>query len=245
MDVPPDAPWKAWSSERAQARAGDAEAIHRLRVAVKRLRAARDLAGEPPSTRLAELARALGRVRTWDLHARLLFDLAPHPDTPAEAAWEALRALLARKRSRRLKALRHALDGSPLAPCGPPPWPDRLALQDLLRRWRRMEDAEALHAARLALQAHRYSLEWHDSAAPLLDPLRALAGALGLHRDWGRFEGLLEAKEGQWRQRGRKRLAAGLADLRLEAAARRKAAHRALPPLKRALLSALIPEAAP
>ncbi|HJU83525.1 MAG TPA: CHAD domain-containing protein [Holophagaceae bacterium] len=240
MAVPHHAPWKAWPAEWAGVRDGEVEAIHRLRVATRRMRAAHQLRGADPPRRLARLGKALGRVRSWDLHRELLLELPTLPDSWAEAARAELLDWIGRHRERDLEALRGLLDDPPLRPCEPPPRPDPEDLEGLLETLdREGEDPEALHALRLALKGHRYALEWLDPDSPLVDPLQDLSGALGLHRDWVELENLLEERRRRWRKRGRLELAGGLEELRREAARRRGAAFAALAPLADALRAGL------
>jgi CHAD domain-containing protein len=242
MAVSPATPWKAWSAERVEARAGEVEAIHRLRVATGRLGAAHELAGAPPSHRLAELRKALGQVRTWDVHRALLLELAVPPGDKAEAGWFELLAWIGRRRRQELKSLRRRLNGPALPRCIPPPLPEARELRRSLARVAAGEETpEILHALRIALKRHRYALEWRDPGSPLLAPLRTMGEALGLHRDWLQLERLLSDRERRWFKRGRKGLAAGLRQLGLAASLRRKAAFATLAPLTEALRAAVGP----
>lgn len=235
------APWKAWSAERAGVQAGEVEAIHRLRVATDRLGAARELAGASAPRRLAELRKALGRVRAWDVHRALLLKLAV-PGDRTEAGWFELLAWIDRCRRHEMKTLRRRLNGPALRRCVAPPVPEARELEPALARVAAGEEnPEILHALRIALKRHRYALEWRDPDSPLLAPLRNLGDALGLHRDWLQLERLLTDREHQWLKRGRKGLAAGLRELGFAASLRRKAAFATLAAFAETLRAAVGP----
>ena len=238
MPAPPDAPWEAWSLERAGALKGDPEAIHRLRVAANRLRAACLLSGAPAP--LLKLTRMLGRVRAWDRHRALLMTLPCEPDSwPGRAQEEALMRVT-RKRRIALKALRRRLRRSPFHRCGPPPAPSPSERLQGLQALARGEPGgiEALHDLRRALRALRYALEWRAPGDPSLEPLKRLAWALGQHRDWRLCEALLAKQAKRWAHQGRMRLAVGAQALREDAALQWRRIEASLPPLAEAFLEA-------
>lgn len=168
------------------AQAGDAEAVHRARVASRRLREALPVAGDGLSWRRARrlarrVTRALGPVREMDVALETLEVLARRgAATPAatavlRAALEARRAARRREmlealKPRRLEKLRRALttarDGGVVR--------DRSAARTALahrvaRRAERLRRAiteagavyvpERLHAVRVAAKKLRYALE--------------------------------------------------------------------------------------
>jgi CHAD domain-containing protein len=236
----PDAPWEAWALEREGALKGDPEAIHRLRVAANRLRAACGLSGSIPPARLLKFARALGRVRTLDRHRALLTALPCDPDSWPDRAREAVLARIIERRRPALKALRRRLRTSPFVICDAPPVPFLSGSIEGLQALARGADGgtEALHDLRRALRTLRYALEWRDSSDPALQPLKRLAWTLGLHRDWLLFEALLAKRARRWTRQGRRRLAAGAEALRGAAALQRKEVQAALTPLAEAFLEA-------
>ncbi|HJW08418.1 MAG TPA: CHAD domain-containing protein [Holophagaceae bacterium] len=209
MTVPHSAPWQAWPLLRSDARRGEVEAIHQLRVATRRLRSAREAGGIAAPRSLRRLGRRLGEVRIWDIRRQLLVDLASGPEPVDADLLARLLERIDRKRARRLAALRPRLRGRGLAPCSPPPEPGaEAAIEALDAQAGGWEDPALLHALRLALKELRYALEWLEPESPILDPLRAALTALGDHRDWLQLQAFVEAQGSRWAHRGR----AGLAD---------------------------------
>lgn len=237
MHAGPDAPWLAWPAERDGSRKGDPEAIHRLRVAVRRLKTARRLAGLGVPAPLRRLGRALGKVRIWDLHRALLESLEAPAGTAAARAREALLSRIGARRRRALAALRGRLHGKPMRPCRPPPRPGDRGLAARLSLPPEEPSGETLHALRLDLKALRDAAEWTAPAWPALPALRALVSALGAHRDWMLLDALLAKAARRWRLRHPVR-AAGAEALSAQAAVRRRDAYQSLPPLARAALRA-------
>lgn len=240
MPASPDAPWEAWPLERKGVLKGDPEAIHRLRVAANRLRAACLLSGSPASSSLLKLTRALGRVRAWDRHRALLMTLPCVPDAWPGRAREVALTRIAQKRRLAMKALRRRLRSSPLHRCDPPPMPPPSGYREGLDALAQGEQVgiDALHDLRRALRALRYALEWRSPGDPSIEPLKRLAWTLGLHRDWLLCEAFLARRAERWARRGRIRLAAGAQTLREDAALRRHALEASLPPLAEAFLEA-------
>jgi len=170
----------------------DPEAVHRMRVATRRLRAARRFvpalaeASEP----LRELADALGRVRDIDVFvAGLRQDAAASEDE--RAAIEPIVEAHARERDVHHAELVRALDGPALAELralrrrladaeeahGSASGPVRRSLRRLRRRGRGLRAATGaqLHAVRIAAKRFRYTCEL---LAPSLRDEIALATAI-------------------------------------------------------------------
>ena len=109
---------RAMTAEHANASAGDVEAIHRLRVATRRLRAGlrmlREVApgGEAQSTadELAWLCGAIGAVRDLDVLAQLLEDRATRLEPDFIRALEPLSDTIRRQRTVEQERLVAALD---------------------------------------------------------------------------------------------------------------------------------------
>lgn len=227
MPIDPKRPWKAWRAHAKGARAGEPESIHQLRLAARRLRAARESRGAAVPKSLRRLLKELGEARDWDLHEALLLQL---PGGPAEdAARERLLGWIRRRREKSRRGLKVRLRGAGLRRCRRPAAPEPGLLARLLAELEGLgEDAPRLHELRRALKRIRFALEWREPETPFLEPLRALLWALGLHRDWGLLEALLESRAARWRGRGLEELAAGLDALRRGAAARRAEAYGTL-----------------
>jgi CHAD domain-containing protein len=172
----------------------DPEAVHRMRVATRRLRAARRFvpalaaAGEP----LRELADALGRVRDLDVFiAGLRQDAAAAGSEEERAAIERIVDARTRERCARHAELVRALDGPAMGevralcerlaaaegPNGRAPKLIRKSLRRLRRRGRGLRAAtgEQLHAVRIAAKRFRYTCEF---LAPALRDEIALATAI-------------------------------------------------------------------
>lgn len=202
--------------------AGDpsVEAVHGLRVALRRLRSLLSVfrrrwgPGDPSALRtgLRDLSRACGETRELDV-------LLARAD-PSGALVPALLAARRRAGARLVETLSGAqarttlLEGLIFAEAGDwtgAPGADAGAASglsgDLRRRWRRVRrlaDAfpdlgpEGRHDLRLRIKALRYALEsldlpeWRPLARTLSPPLRAAQDALGALNDADATEGLLE-----------------------------------------------------
>ena len=168
---------------------GEADAVHDVRVAARRLRVAIVLLAAKPGGRRArradrtvrDLARAAGRSRDLDVGAELLIAVAPPVDAGEAALRRSLRG--ARSRSRALARdalldldlarLRRDLRGL-VAAAGPGPNDvlGRIAsyrrdeeddLERALQRARTARDPSALHRARRAARRLRYASEIADA----------------------------------------------------------------------------------
>ena len=168
-------------------RARDAEAVHRMRVAVRRLRAILRAAGsvfaepgvEDLRRELKWLGIALGRVRDLDvLRAHLRARLGSQP-AGGRAARHRLLRQIAGDRARAVAALRAALDGRRYARllarldaalAAPPGRTDDVSLPDIaaaefetlrraVKKLSRHPSAEELHAIRIKVKHARYAAE--------------------------------------------------------------------------------------
>ena len=187
---------RAMTAEHANASAGDVEAIHRLRVATRRLRAGlrmlREVApgGEAQSTadELAWLCGAIGAVRDLDVLAQLLEDRATRLEPDFIRALEPLSDTIRRQRTVEQERLVAALDSERyrglaqrLGAVAPQPTADgvtlgavaarlvRPQLRAMLRAGAGLDEAsppETLHRLRVRVKKLRYALE----------PLRAVGG---------------------------------------------------------------------
>ena len=221
------------------ASAPSVEAVHQLRVALRRMRSVtsvfRRRLDEAPTAAvragLRDLSRACGEVRELDV----LIAMGP--------AGPALDAVLSEARRRTAASLCASLAAAParltlleglcLAEMGDWPGLARNAEgaveglgSDLERRWRRIRrdgqqaDAlapEDLHALRLRIKAFRYALaafeapDWRRDAPGFEGGLRKAQDALGLLNDAGMAEGVLSRLnlDGEGRREAR-RLVSGL-----------------------------------
>lgn len=187
---------RAMTAEHANAIAGDVEAIHRLRVATRRLRAALRMlrevapAGEAESTadELAWLCGAIGAVRDLDMLAQLLEDRATRLEPDFIRALEPLSDTIRRQRTVEKERLVAALDSERyrglvqrLGAVAPQATADgvtlgavaarlvRPQLRAMLRAGAGLDEAsppETLHRLRVRVKKLRYALE----------PLRAVGG---------------------------------------------------------------------
>ena len=187
---------RAMSAEHGKALAGDAEAIHRLRVATRRLRAAlrmlREVApsneAESAADELGWLCGAIGAVRDLDVLAQLLEQRATHLETDFIRALEPLSATIRRQRATEQARLVAALDSERyrglvqrLGAIAPARAADDVALGSVAARLVRSHlramlragagldeasPAETLHRLRIRVKKLRYALE----------PLRAVGG---------------------------------------------------------------------
>jgi inorganic triphosphatase YgiF len=196
------------------------EAVHQLRVALRRMRSLVSVFGrrldrsgaEPVRAGLRDLSRACGEVRELDVLAGM------GPSGPAlDAALPAARRKAAARLCARLAAAPARLtllEGLFLAETGD--WRGAPANAgaaaeglgaDLGRRWRRIGregqeaeglEPEALHALRLRIKAFRYAFAafeapgWRGSATAFRDGLRKAQDALGLLNDARGAEGVLD-----------------------------------------------------
>jgi CHAD domain-containing protein len=149
--------------------AGDASAVHRARVATRRLREALAvLAIERRSVRrlrrdLRNVTRALGPVRELDVTLGLIVRLL-HDEPDLEGALETTRVqLMARRARRRLRLMRVT---------------DEVDVAGLLARVRALDvPADAVHRSRLPVDRDGVRRRIGDRAAHLLEAIAA-AGAL-------------------------------------------------------------------
>ena len=179
--------------EPAVRESADMEAVHRMRVTTRRLRAAARFVPalaevEPP---LRELADALGRVRDLDVFlASLRHDGAAATDQE-RAAIDEIVAAHGRERCASRAALVGTLEGTAIdelralrerlaaaeGPDRPAAWLVRRSLRRLRRRGRGLRAATAaqLHAVRIAAKRFRYTCEF---LAPFLREEIELATAI-------------------------------------------------------------------
>ncbi|MGH7913287.1 MAG: CHAD domain-containing protein [Candidatus Binataceae bacterium] len=187
---------RAVTAQRDKAVTGDVEAVHRLRVATRRLRAAlrmlREVApgGEAESTadELGWLCGAIGAVRDLDVLAQVLEDRATHLEADFIRALAPLSDTIRRRRAIEQDRLAAALDSERyrgliqrLAVIAPEPTADsatldavaarmvRPQLRAMLRGGAGLDEAsppETLHRLRVRVKKLRYALE----------PMRAVGG---------------------------------------------------------------------
>lgn len=248
----------------------DPKGLHDARVAVRRLRAVLELLDPAVYPRLKAAGRALrafttalGPRRELDVHRELLLQLH------AQAAFDLQRAsvehLMQGLDRRRAKAARE-LAGK-LRTVDPATWKRLLGVESLPRpfhgeppldtAWRRIqerlepaletlpgldrvEDAVALHDARVALKRARYRVEilgelFPAPPAAILARLRTLQDALGRHHDMTLLEGLLWDRQAELAAGGHRILATSLLELVGMAAEARLEAFHALGALLREL----------
>jgi CHAD domain-containing protein len=184
------------TAEHDKAVTGDVEAIHRLRVATRRLRASlrmlREVAPsdqvESVADELGWLCGAIGAVRDLDVLAQLLEERATRLEADFIRALEPLSATIRRQRATEQERLVAALDSERyrglvlhLAAIAPEPAADSVALGAVAARLVRAQlratlragagldeasPAETLHRLRIRVKKLRYALE----------PLRAVGG---------------------------------------------------------------------
>jgi CHAD domain-containing protein len=187
---------RAMTAERAAATSGDVEAIHRLRVATRRLRAAlrmlREVApgdeAESAADELAWLCGAIGAVRDLDVLARMLEDRATRLETDFIRALAPLSDTIRRQRAVEQERLVAALESERYcglvqrlgAVASAPPTDSvtlgavaarlvRPQLRAMLRAGAGLDEAsppDTLHRLRVRVKKLRYALE----------PLRAVGG---------------------------------------------------------------------
>lgn len=199
---------------RAARASTSAEAVHDVRVAVRRMlvalgvEVADDASPPAPGERaLRRLMRACGGVRDRDVATELLRALAPHAPTlerlgrQRRKAERRLRTRLDRwVKRRRWKSLGRGADGG--EPPRPVHAPGRASLAALVARgdavFAAPLDEEALHALRLELKHTRYAFERAPGEGPAakarLEALRDLQDALGQVTDVARTLELLRRK---------------------------------------------------
>ena len=194
---------------RQAARTADARAIHRLRVATRRLQEALDFArpvlADRPRRRLErrtrELRRGLGRRRNLDVMRDLLRSLEPRlRGDERPAARRLARVLEERARGTPIdlpgigKRIRTLLDGTAAGPILPLAARGR---QVIAARAREVDarlvagrggDAERLHRLRIAIKRFRYALEILDEAGvpglgPSIRSTRGMQRTLGMLHD--------------------------------------------------------------
>lgn len=187
---------RAMTAEHGKAMAGDVEAIHRLRVATRRLRAAlrmlREVApgdeAQSAADELGWLCGAIGAVRDLDVLAQLLEERATRLEADFIRALEPLSITIRRQRATEQERLVAALDSERyrglvqrLGAIAPEPAADTSALaavaarlvrpqlRAMLRAGAGLDEAsppETLHRLRMRVKKLRYALE----------PLRAVGG---------------------------------------------------------------------
>jgi CHAD domain-containing protein len=187
---------RAMTAEHDKAMTGDVEAIHRLRVATRRLRAAlrmlREVAPSADADSAAEelgwLCGAIGAVRDFDVLAELLQERATRLEADFIRALEPLSAAVRHQRATEQERLAAALDSERyrglvqrLGGVAPEPASDSVALgavaarlvrpqlRAMLRAGAGLDEAspqETLHRLRVRVKKLRYALE----------PLRAIGG---------------------------------------------------------------------
>jgi CHAD domain-containing protein len=187
---------RAMTAEHDKAVTGDVEAIHRLRVATRRLRAAlrmlREVApsdqAESAADELGWLCGAIGAVRDLDVLAQLLEERATRLEAAFIRALEPLSVTIRRQRATEQERLIAALDSERyrglvqhLGGLAPEPAADNAALgavaarlvrsqlRAMLRAGAALDEAspaETLHRLRVRVKKLRYALE----------PLRAVGG---------------------------------------------------------------------
>jgi CHAD domain-containing protein len=177
-----------WLEELAAAsntarRKQDPQAVHRVRVAIERLRVWLILGKRrAPSDDLRWIRRRMAEVR--DIDARLALDppdaLAMKLRAARAPAWRRARQALRSKRfASAIAALRSA---PPLSRAAAVRGAARLARRaiergDDVRRHRR--DWSSLHAWRRAVRRTRYALDWLDEPSSTLGALQRSLGAVG------------------------------------------------------------------
>ncbi len=222
---------------------GDHEAVHRIRVACRRLRTVLGLLDEKAYPRLKtrtkdlrDFTQGLGRLRNLDVHITALEKLRGEAPRPVlQAALEHVLEALARRRQKRLEALGTKVPSFakllnvPSLPNpfeGPPvalgAWSHlqpclHEALSDISAR-RGQEDIKALHESRIQVKRLRDTLEALTPAFPteptgFLMELRAMQMALGEHHDQAVLEALLRKHQGRLAEAGRLVLSASLAEI--------------------------------
>jgi len=180
---------EALASDMSPARRGDVAAVHHVRVATRRLRAALSFAekmgrfGERDLARdLKRVTRAFGHVREADVVRELILDMAERHDWPPLVVARIERATMVRRSDRR-DAMRKALSGvraraikkrieaiaSRLETTNPEARALAVILAEVRRRTRKLSEAveiagtvygvEPLHRARIATKKLRYALE--------------------------------------------------------------------------------------
>lgn len=238
--------------------AEDADAVHDVRVASRRLRTALELSDPAwvpgwarQRRRARALTRALGATRELDVHGQRLASLAAElPDSACHAVLEHLLEDLERKtrKARRRMARRLArtdvaglgILSKPASPADAEPVSTLEArLAPLLGGGLRTlavqeEDPPALHRLRIETKMLRYAVEilgpgLGPEASHWIRQLKALQEALGDHHDWFTLETLLWDYHAQLTVRRRPVLAAGVLDLLGCAVEHRRAAFETLP----------------
>jgi CHAD domain-containing protein len=185
---------EAFARDLSRARRGDVRAVHRVRVATRRLRAALALAGDAGGadgrslTRdIKRITRALGHVREADVVRELLLDLGERQEwSPAVVAYleevcvDRRRKPYAAMKSRLSRVHAHEFESRLKSFAGRIEQDASAAtlaagtLADLRRRARAMSDAmehagtvygiEPLHKVRIATKKLRYAIEAADGA---------------------------------------------------------------------------------
>ncbi|MCX7887355.1 MAG: CHAD domain-containing protein [Verrucomicrobiae bacterium] len=136
----------------------DAETVHQMRVASRRLRIGLQFLGMPRSAALARLGRALGAVRVLDVNLQLLRS-APVPCPAVERR-------LQQARAKRVAELRRIYARTKPVEVGQCRHDARRALTELhralrkrLARFEENPSSETFHKLRIALKKYRYGLE--------------------------------------------------------------------------------------
>jgi len=153
---------------------GDAETVHRMRVASRRLRVGLQFLGVRREPQLGRLGRALGAVRVLDVNLALLRE--------APVRCPALERQLARARRERLSVLRklHRMTKPVALRRGKPDVRRALAeLHRVLRkRLARFDGEPSFHKLRIAVKKYRYGLEI-AGATGRLKPVKRLQELMG------------------------------------------------------------------
>lgn len=244
----------------------DPEALHQVRVASRRARAALEMV-DPEARRtrrlLRRLTRTLGELRSLDVQFHLLDRLKDEGlEAVHQAVLEHAEEVLERHRDRTRHRLRRRLEKLPLTELDPSRLPpaetkgrlDQVTVQELLVRGARSletppdlargEDADALHGLRIRVKRFRYAVEilaprLESDPEPALEGLRELQTALGDHHDLVELEAFLWDLHSTLTARRRAVLATELLDILGLVAEERRLKFQAF----QALAPALTPEA--
>ena len=232
----------------------DAEVVHRVRVACRRLRAVIRLLDEEAYPRLQSRAKALraftknlGAVRDLDVQIAGLEALHAGATRPTlQAALEHVLEIVARRRRKRIETLDTKVPGLAKllkVPSLPSPFEGpsvtlsawahlQPCITEALSRisdLREKEDSKGLHASRIQVKRLRDTLEALAPAFPaeptgFLMELRAMQTALGDHHDQAALEGLLRETLDQLTGAARPALSGGLLEVLDAVAAARRQA---------------------
>lgn len=153
---------------------GDAETVHRMRVASRRLRVGLQFLGMRRSARLGRLGRALGAVRVIDVNLALLRE--------APVRCPLLERQLVRERRERLAELRRVFRTTKPVTWRPGKAGARRTLeklrQVLRKRLEQFDGGPAFHKLRIAVKKYRYGLEI-AGATRRIKPVKRLQELMG------------------------------------------------------------------